>query len=55
MVTITLAKAWTDGDGVAHPKGSHVDIPESLLDDLVRQGYVAIRGGDESNNGMHWS
>jgi hypothetical protein len=55
MVTITLAKAWTDTDGVAHPEGAQVDIPESLLDDLVRQGYVAISGGDESNDGMHWS
>jgi hypothetical protein len=55
MVTIILAKPWTDERGVAHPKGSEVDIPESLLDDLVGQGYVAIRGGDESNNGMHWS
>lgn len=55
MVTITLAKAWTDADGVTHPEGSEVDIPESLLDDLVGQGYIAIRGGDESNNGMHWT
>jgi hypothetical protein len=55
MVTITLAKAWTDTNGVAHPKGAEVDIPESLLDDLVGQGYVAIQGGDGSQNGMHWS
>jgi hypothetical protein len=55
MVTITLAKAWTDANGVAHPKGAEVDIPESLLDDLVGEGYVAIQGGDGSNDGMRWS
>jgi hypothetical protein len=55
MVTVTLAKEWTDSNGVAHPSGAQIQIPESLLDDLVAQGYVAIGGGDEGTDGMRWS
>jgi hypothetical protein len=55
MVTITLAREWVDNGGVAHPKGSHVQIEESQLDDMVAEGYITINGGDEGEDGMRWS
>jgi|RhiMetdeSRZDD1v2_1073273.scaffolds.fasta_scaffold1211973_1 hypothetical protein len=54
MVTVTLARDWTDANGKKHPRGTQVQIPESLLDDLVAQGYVSI-GGDERPDGIRWS
>jgi hypothetical protein len=54
MVTVTLAREWVDGAGIAHPEGDHVEIPESQLDDMVAEGYVAI-GGGEGEDGMRWS
>ena len=55
MVTITLAREWVDGNGVQHPQGGQIEIPESELDDMVAEGYVSIGGGDEGEDGMHWS
>lgn len=49
MVTVTLARDWTDPDGVQHQAGSQVDIHESLLDDLVAQGVVATDGGEDDS------
>jgi len=57
MVTVTLARAWTDGTGVSHAKGAQIQIPESELDNLVAEGYVNIGGGGdgESADGIRWT
>jgi hypothetical protein len=55
MVTVTLAREWVDAAGVVHPQGSQVEIEESILDDLVADGYVAIGGGEDGEDGVRWS
>ncbi|HEV2088739.1 MAG TPA: hypothetical protein VGR21_10535 [Cryptosporangiaceae bacterium] len=44
MITVTLAKQWTDAQGVVHPAGTQVEIAEEQLDDLVAGGYVEMNG-----------
>lgn len=55
MVTIMLAREWTDAEGTPHPEGTHVEIDEALLDELVADGFVRIQGGDDEQTGMRWS
>jgi hypothetical protein len=40
MVTVTLNGSWTDADGVLHPAGTTVRVPEDLLDALVTEGLI---------------
>jgi hypothetical protein len=44
MVTVTLNRAWTDADGVAHLAGTCVQVPEDLLDTLVTEGLIRTDG-----------
>jgi hypothetical protein len=49
MVTVTLARQWTDENGATHAAGSQVRIPESQLDDLVAAGFVDTKGGEDGD------
>lgn len=55
MVTIMLAREWTDPAGTPHPEGTQVQIDEAELDEMVASGYVKIGGGDDGDTGMRWS
>jgi hypothetical protein len=47
MVTVTLKRPWTDVDGVQHPAGATVQVPEDLLDALVSAGLILTDGTTE--------
>ncbi len=49
MTTVTLAKKWTDPQGVVHQPGARVEIPDELLDDMVAGGYVKLAGGGDGD------
>ena len=40
MVTVTLDKAWKDGNGQLHAAASSVHVPVAEADTLAAQGYA---------------
>lgn len=41
MVNVRLAKEWTDADGVTHAAGDTVDVDETTLASLQKDGVVS--------------
>jgi hypothetical protein len=40
MVSVTVLREWTDASGVTHPKDAELQIPASLAQNLVAEGWV---------------